>query len=163
MAVCIKTNKAAKCRLLAEFGGRIGQYNYVEQWLMGAKCKVTGRVIIDVLPEGGRKFINSTMTNEFVRKTAHEHTLVCTDGARYYNVKKPLLRGLMLAHVKCNHRWRERVKKYLHNVAGVYNVGTQRCVCVCVCRRGRKNRQKICVGGLYIRVCVCVVCVCVCV
>jgi hypothetical protein len=111
------------------------------------------QVIIDVLPTGGRKNINHDTVSAFVYKTTMPHTLICTDGARYYNVNKGLLRRNNLRHVKCNHRRRERIKKNLRTKGGKA-VGTQRCVCVCAC------------AGASVCVCVCVslcVCVCVCV
>ncbi len=102
------------------------QFSYVEQWAIGAIDRATDRVILDMLPDGGRRNINAhTATDGFVKKTAHAHSLIATDCARYYNMGRAAVRHLQLTHAKCNHKQRQRVFPGLQTVGGG-KVGTQR-------------------------------------
>jgi hypothetical protein len=64
-AVCLKRNRWAKRRALAAHvanGGQnkaMWQFSHLEQWAIGAYCRATDKVILDMLPDGGRRHINS--------------------------------------------------------------------------------------------------------
>ena len=133
MPACLKCNKSEKARRLREEGGTIGEQHGCEQWVWGAKDVSTGMAYIDVLPQGGKKTFNAQVACEYIQKVVAPGSLLCTDGARCYNVKRPEIRDMELQHCRCSHRTRERVKADQPNVAGEFNVGTQGCVCVCVC------------------------------
>ena len=116
-----------------QFGGTLRKYATCEQWAIGAIDRASDSLILAMLPGGGRTNINAiTVSDIFVGSTARRHTLIATDSARYYNVRRTALRWLRLSHVKVNHRLHQRVVSGLRSVGG-RKVGTQRCVCVCVC------------------------------
>jgi hypothetical protein len=64
-AVCLKRNRWAKRKALARHvanGGSnraIWQFSHLEQWAIGAIDRSTDKVILDMLPDGGRRHINS--------------------------------------------------------------------------------------------------------
>ena len=138
--MCLKRNSWLKRRYRQQFGGKISRYAFLEQWAIGGIDRATNRVILAMLPGGGRKNINSeTVTDIFLAKTARRHTLICTDGAKYYDVSRFSVHELSLKLVKVIHRKHERVQPVLRTVGG-QRVGTQRyvvlvfvIVCVCVC------------------------------
>jgi len=159
--VCLKRNKSLKSELASRHGDKVWNHTDVEQWAIGAIDRSTDTVRIEVLPAGGRKRINAKMASDYwLKKTLHRFTLLSTDSARYYSVRRRELLRQTLAHVRCNHKKKERVKKDMYT-KGKKAVGTQRCVCVCVCVcvcacvhvcARRWSQAHACV----VRVCVCV-------